>query len=170
LNNQNISAFTYVRQVIEESLRVYPTIWSVGRRCTETDTLDGYEIPRGMNVVVPIFHIHWSRRYWDEPEKFNPSRFAPERRPPGDGMTYFPFGAGPRSCVGNHFALQELMILTVTFYRHYRFRVAPGFKVEPDPLITLRPKHGMKMVLQARASETDRRASGVDPAVHHIVP
>jgi cytochrome P450 len=170
LNNQNILAFTYVRQVIEESLRVYPTIWSVGRRCTETDTLGGYEIPRGMNVVVPIFHFHRSRRFWDEPDKFNPSRFAPERRPSADGMTYFPFGAGPRSCVGNHFALQELMIMTVLFYRHYRFRVAPGFKVEPDPLITLRPKPGMKMLLQARAADRAPRDSAVGPVVQHIVP
>ncbi len=157
LSNQNIFAFTYVRQVIEESLRVYPTIWSVGRRCTEADTLSGYEIPRGMNVVVPIFHFHWNQRYWPEPEKFDPSRFASESRPSADSMTYFPFGAGPRSCVGNHFALQELKIMTVLFYRHFRFRVAPGFKVEPDPLITLRPKHGMKMILQPRVSPSGQR-------------
>src|SRR5436190_13573195 len=146
LSTQNIFAFTYVRQVIEESLRVYPTIWSVGRRCTEADALGGYEIPRGMNVVVPIFHFHWSPKYWAEPQKFDAARFAPDQRPAADSMTYFPFGAGPRSCVGNHFALQELMIMTVLFYRHFRFRLFPGFKVEPDPLITLRPKHGMKMI------------------------
>ena len=150
LSTQNIFAFTYVRQVIEESLRVYPTIWSVGRRCTEADALGGYEIPRGMNVVVPIFHFHWSPKYWAEPQKFDAARFAPDQRPAADSMTYFPFGAGPRSCVGNHFALQELMIMTVLFYRHFRFRLFPGFKVEPDPLITLRPKHGMKMVLEPR--------------------
>ncbi len=65
-------------------------------------------------------------------------------------MTYFPFGAGPRSCVGNHFALQELTIMTVLFYRHFRFRLPSGFKVEPDPLITLRPRHGLKMTLELR--------------------
>ncbi len=150
LNNQNISAFTYARQVIEESLRVYPTIWSVGRRCTEADTLGGYDIPVGMNMVVPIFHFHWSERYWANPQKFDPSRFTPENRPPVNSMTYFPFGAGPRSCVGNHFALQELMIMTVLFYRHFRFRVVRDFKIEPDPLITLRPKHGLKMALELR--------------------
>jgi cytochrome P450 len=151
LTNQNIFAFSYVRQVIEESLRVYPTIWSIGRRCTEADQLGGFEIPVGMNVVVPIFHFHWNARLWNEPKKFDPSRFAPEQRPGADSMTYFPFGAGPRSCIGNHFALQELMIMTVLFYRHFRFRLQPGFNVEADPLITLRPKHGMKMILQRRA-------------------
>ncbi len=65
-------------------------------------------------------------------------------------MIYFPFGAGQRSCIGNHFAMQELMIFAVLFYRHFRFSVERGFKVEPDPLITLRPKHGMRMTLQPR--------------------
>lgn len=153
LTRENIGAFSYVRQVIEESLRVYPTIWSVGRCCTEADEVGGYQIPVGMNIFVPIFHFHWSERFWSEPQKFDPSRFSPERRPAPDSMSYFPFGAGPRSCIGNHFALQELMIMTILFYRHFHFTVAPGFKVEPDPLITLRPKYGMKMQLQARASK-----------------
>jgi cytochrome P450 len=150
LTNENIGAFAYVRQAIEESLRVYPTIWSIGRSCTEEDELGGCRIPVGMNVVVPIFHFHWSERFWPEPRKFDPSRFSPERRPSPDAMIYFPFGAGPRSCIGNHFALQELMIMTILFYRDLRFRIQPGFKIEPDPLITLRPKGGMKMLLQSR--------------------
>jgi cytochrome P450 len=165
LNNQNIFAFAYVRQVIEESLRVYPTIWSVGRRCTQADTLGGYEIPAGMNMVVPIFHFHWSERYWTNPQKFDPSRFTAENRPPADSMTYFPFGAGPRSCVGNHFALQELMIMTVLFYRQFRFRLARDFKIEPDPLITLRPKHGLKMALELRPVESEPVASPAQAGV-----
>jgi cytochrome P450 len=150
LTIENIGAFTYVRQVIEESLRVYPTIWSVGRCCTEEDELGGHRIPAGRNVVVPIFHFHWSEHFWPEPRKFDPSRFSPERRPSPESMIYFPFGAGPRSCIGNHFALQELMIVTILFYRHLRFRLQPGFIVEPDPLITLRPRNGMTMILQRR--------------------
>ena len=146
---ENVGALTYTRQVIDESLRLYPTIWSVGRRCTQDDELDGYTIPRGMNVVVPIFHYHWDERFWSEPRKFDPDRFAPERRPAPDSMSYFPFGAGPRSCIGNHFALQELMIMTAVFYRRFTFRVEPGFIIEPDALITLRPKHGMRLVPEA---------------------
>jgi cytochrome P450 len=145
-----LASFPYVRQVIEESLRVYPTIWSVGRNCVEEDDLGGYSIPREMNMVVPIFHFHWSEKFWPEPQKFDPDRFAPERRPSNESMTYFPFGAGPRSCIGNHFAMQELMIMTVIFYRHFRFRLEPGFKVEADPLITLRPKFGMRLIPETR--------------------
>ncbi|MDB6026451.1 MAG: cytochrome, partial [Verrucomicrobiales bacterium] len=136
--------------VIEESLRVYPTIWSIGRRCTEADELGGFHIPVGMNVIVPIFHFHWNEQFWPEPMTFDPSRFSPERRPAADSMTYFPFGAGARSCIGNHFALQELMIMTILFCRRFRFRVEVGFAVEPDPLITLCPKNGMRMTLHPR--------------------
>jgi len=164
LTIENIGRFTYTRQVIDESLRMYPTIWSIGRCCTQGDQLGGYQIPVGMNVVVPIFHFHWSERFWPEPQKFDPSRFSPEWRPVPEAMTYFPFGAGPRSCIGNHFALQELMIMTVLFHRHFRFRLAPGFVVEPDPLITLRPKHGMKMMLRARMALNDR------PSIHAASP
>lgn len=150
LTFSNINAFTYTRQVIEESLRVYPSIWSVGRRCTEEDELGGFAIPVGMNVVVPIFYFHWSERFWKEPLKFDPDRFSPERRPPPEPMIYFPFGAGPRSCIGNHFAVQELMIMTILFHRRFRFKLESGFKVEPDPLITLRPKFGMRMLISER--------------------
>jgi len=150
LTQGNITRFAYARQVIEESLRVYPSIWSIGRRCNEADEIGGFRIPEGMNIVVPIFHFHWSERYWKEPQRFDPDRFAPERRPPADPMIYFPFGAGPRSCIGNHFALQELAIMTAIFHRHFTFQVEPGFRVEPDPLITLRPKHGMRMMVSQR--------------------
>jgi len=154
LSAENIGSFTYVRQVIDESLRVFPTIWSIGRRCTEPDELGGCQIPVGMNVVVPIFHFHWNARFWPEPQKFDPSRFSPPTRPSPEAMVYFPFGAGPRSCIGNQFALQELTIMTVLFYRHFVFRLQPGFKVEPDPLITLRPRYGMRMIPQTRSIGT----------------
>jgi len=160
LTSANIGRFAYARQVIEESLRIYPSIWSIGRRCGEDDEVGGCHIPRGMNVVVPIFHFHWSERYWKDAQRFDPERFGPERRPAPDAMTYLPFGAGPRSCIGNHFALQELAIMTATFYRHFAFRLAPGFTVEPDPLITLRPKHGMRMRIVARKTETLANAPG----------
>ncbi|HXJ55399.1 MAG TPA: cytochrome P450 [Verrucomicrobiae bacterium] len=150
LRLEHLGEFRYTRQVIEESLRVYPTIWSIGRFCVEDDELGGYRIPARTNVLIPIFYFHWNPRFWVEPERFDPDRFAPERRPAPDSMIYFPFGAGPRSCVGNHFAFQELMIMTVLLFRHFRFRVAPGASVEPDPLITLRPKYGLRMLLSER--------------------
>jgi len=150
LTAEAVGAFTYVRQVIEESLRLYPTIWSIGRCCTAEDELGGYRIPQGMNVVVPIFHFHWSDRFWPEARKFDPSRFSPELRPLPERMIYFPFGGGPRNCIGNQFALQELTIMTILMFRHCQFSLPPGFTAEAEPLITLRPKGGLAMTLRAR--------------------
>ena len=150
LTLEHLSAFPYARQIIEESLRYFPSIWSVGRRCTEEDELGGYRIPVGMNVVIPIFHFHRSDRFWSEPSRFDPTRFAPERRPPPEPLIYFPFGAGPRSCIGNHFAMQELMLMTLVFFRRFRFRIEPGCEVTEDPLITLRPKYGLRLQIAPR--------------------
>lgn len=144
----SVAAFPYTRRVIEESLRLFPTIWSVGRRCVEDDELGGFHIRAGTTLLIPIFHFHWSERWWDEPRKFDPDRFLPERRPSPE--VYFPFGAGPRSCIGNQFALQELVIMTAVFLKKFRVLAVAGFPVEPDALITLRPKHGMKLRLVPR--------------------
>lgn len=148
LDSGSLAAFPYTRQVVDESLRMYPTIWSVGRRCTEDDELGGYHIPKGTTVLVPIFHFHWGEKWWPEPRRFDPDRFLPDHRPSSD--IYFPFGAGPRTCIGNQFALQELLIMTVVMLRRLRFRPVDGFPVEPDALITLRPKHGMQLSVSAR--------------------
>jgi len=147
---EDLSSFPYVRQVIDESLRLYPTIWSVGRCCTEAHELGGYQIAEGTNVLIPTFHFHWNEDVWENARAFDPDRFSPERRPPADSPHYFPFGAGPRGCIGNHFALQELMIMTILLCRHFRYRVEEGFKVEGELLITLRPKYGMRMVVSER--------------------
>ncbi|MCW1914615.1 cytochrome P450 [Luteolibacter sp. GHJ8] len=148
LDTGSLAAYPYTRRVVEESLRLYPTIWSVGRRCTKEDELGGFHIRPGTTLLIPIFHFHWGERWWDEPRKFDPDRFLPDRRPSPE--IYFPFGAGPRTCIGNQFALQELVIMIVVFLRRMRFQPVAGFPVEPDALITLRPKHGMKLAVEGR--------------------
>lgn len=148
LDRGDLSVFGYTRQVIEESLRLFPTIWSVGRRCVEDDELGGIHIRAGTTLLIPIFHFHTSDRWWAEPQKFDPDRFLPDRRPGSD--IYFPFGAGPRTCIGNHFALQELIIMTASILKRLRVLPQPGFVVEPDALITLRPKHGMMLRFEPR--------------------
>lgn len=148
LDTGSLAAFPYTRQVVEESLRKYPTIWSVGRRCTEDDELGGFHIRKGTTLLIPIFHFHWGEKWWPEPRTFDPDRFLPDRRPSPE--IYFPFGAGPRTCIGNQFALQELIIMTVVMLKRLRFLPVEGFPVEPDALITLRPKHGMALAVSAR--------------------
>lgn len=145
LTFENVMQFHYVRMVIDESLRLFPPAWMVGRRNYEDDEIGGYHIPKNTNVLMPIWYFHRSEKYWDEPLKFKPERFAPEKRNQIDRFVYFPFGGGPRLCIGNNFALLEMQIILITLYRQFRFELKPGFRVEPEPLITLRPKYGMMM-------------------------
>lgn len=150
LNYHNVLGFEYVRMVIDESMRLYPPAWSVGRRNYEEDEIGGYRIMKNTNVLIPIMYFHTSEKYWDEPKKFRPERFAPEVRNQIDRFVYFPFGGGPRFCIGNNFALLEMQIILITFYRNFRFRLKEGFIPEPEPLITLRPKAGMWMTVERR--------------------
>jgi len=143
-------AFPYVRQVIEESLRLYPPAWVVGRRAIDDDELGNYRVPKGTNVLVPIFYLHRSELFWQEPQKFLPERFAPDKRSAIDKYVYFPFGAGPRMCIGNNFALMEMQLILVLLYRRFRFRLQNNFVVEPRALVSLRPKNGMMMRVERR--------------------
>lgn len=150
LNYHNVLDFTYVRQVIDESLRLYPPAWSVGRRNYEDDEIGGYRIIKNTNVLIPIMYFHTSEKYWNEASKFKPERFAPEVRNSIDRFVYFPFGGGPRFCIGNNFALLEMQVILILFYRNFKFRLKEGFTPEPEPLITLRPKDGMWMTIENR--------------------
>lgn len=150
LNYHNVLDFTYVRQVIDESLRLYPPAWSVGRRNYEEDEIGGYRIIKNTNVLIPIMYFHTSEKYWNEASKFKPERFAPEVRNSIDRFVYFPFGGGPRFCIGNNFALLEMQVILILFYRNFKFRLKEGFTPEPEPLITLRPKDGMWMTIEKR--------------------
>ncbi|MBS1593730.1 MAG: cytochrome P450 [Bacteroidetes bacterium] len=145
-----VNEFQYVRQVIDESMRVHPPVWIVGRRAIEADEIGGYYIAPQTNVVVPIIYLHHSPKYWDQPEKFMPERFAPEKRNSIDRYVYMPFGGGPRLCIGNNFAMLEMQIILITLYRRFRFRLREGFEVEQEPLVTLRPKNGMQMIAERR--------------------
>jgi len=150
LTFENLMQFNYVRMVIEESMRLYPPAWAIGRRNIADDELDGYFVEKGTNVLMPLFLFHRSEKYWDEPMAFRPERFAPEKRNSIDRFVYMPFGGGPRLCIGNHFAMLEMQIILILLYRHFKFTLKPGFVVEEDPLITLRPKSGVPVKISTR--------------------
>jgi cytochrome P450 len=145
LGFNTVNDFHYVKQVIEESMRLFPPAWSVGRRTIEDDEIGGYRIEKLTNVLIPLIYLHRSEKYWDEPAKFKPERFAPEKRNSIDRFVYFPFGGGPRLCIGNNFAILEMQLIIITLYRRFRFELLPGFKVEGEPVVTLKPRHGMMM-------------------------
>ena len=140
----------YTRQVIEEGMRLYPPAWMVGRKALEDDEIGGFRVPKGYNLLMPTFIVHRDPQWWDEPEKFKPERFEKEKVKDRHRFAYFPFGGGQRLCVGNNFAIMEMMLAVSMLIQKFHFRLADGFEPGIDPLITLRPKGGMMMEVEKR--------------------
>lgn len=138
----------YLTQVINESMRLYPPAWVVGRKALEPDELGGYRVKKGANVLVIAMEIHRHPAFWEHPLVFDPDRFAPERETTFPHHAYLPFGAGQRMCIGHLFAMAELQVILATllprFDLEYEGPVPPPYQ----PLITLRPKDGMVMRLR----------------------
>ena len=132
-------------------MRLYPPAWGFSRQALAADEIGGYHLPPGWLVFVVPYVMHRHPAYWDEPERFDPTRFTPERAAARPKFVYLPFGAGPRQCIGHQFAMIEAHLIVATLARRYRLRLAPGHPVEPWPLITLRPRYGVKMVIEERA-------------------
>lgn len=153
----DLAQLPYTRMVIDESLRLYPPAWGFSRQALGDDELGGYVLPRGWLAFVVPFVLHRLPAYWDEPDRFDPERFTPERAAARPKFVYIPFGAGPRQCIGNHFALLEAHIVVATLAQRFRLRLVPGHRVEPWPLITLRPRYGMPMFIERR--DVERRAA-----------
>lgn len=140
-NFQNIRELSYLKQVIDESMRCYPPAWIVGRRTIEKDVIKGYEIPPYTNIVMPIYVVHHDETIWEDPFEFIPERFAPERLKDKHKYAYFPFGGGPRLCIGNNFAIQEMQVCLAMLLQQFSIKVEPDFVPELDPLVTLRQKN-----------------------------
>jgi cytochrome P450 len=140
----------YTRAVLAESMRLFPPVWAMGRRALAAHTLGGYDIPRGSLVVVSPFITQRDARFFPEPELFRPERWLDEHAAERPRFSYFPFGGGARQCIGEQFAWMEGVLLLATLGQRWRLRLVPGHRVEFNPLVTLRPKHGMRMTLHSR--------------------
>jgi cytochrome P450 len=142
----------YLRMVVDESLRMYPPAWGFSRQAMADDTLGGFRLPRGWLAFVIPYVLHRLPAFWKDPETFDPLRFSPERSADRPKFAYIPFGAGPRRCIGDQFAMIETQLSVATFAQSYRLHLQPGHKVDPWPLITLRPRFGMPMIVERRKS------------------
>jgi cytochrome P450 len=141
----------YTRMVIDESMRMYPPAWGFSRQALADDELSGFQLPRGWLAFVIPYVLHRLPAFWEDPDAFDPERFLPERNADRPKFVYLPFGAGPRQCIGNQFALIEAQLIVATLAQGYRLHLVPGHKVEPWALITLRPRFGMPMMIERRA-------------------
>jgi len=140
----------YTRRVLDEAMRLYPPVWTFPRQAVDEDELGGYPIPKGSLMFPCQYLTHRHPDFWEDPERFDPDRFLPERAHGRPLHAYVPFGAGPRACLGNHFALAEASLVLATVAQRYSLRLLPGHPVKPISVITLQPAHGLRMTLTAR--------------------
>lgn len=133
------------KRVLQEAMRLYPPIWIIERRVIGDDAVGGYRLPAGSTVVVAPYTLHRHPTFWDVPNTFDPGRFTS-----GAPGAYIPFGAGPRFCIGNEFAMLEAQLITAMVAQSFRLRLVPGHRVEPLAGITLRARHGLRMTLHPR--------------------
>ncbi len=144
----DLPQLAYTKMVVEESMRLLPPVWAMSREAIADDEIDGYRIPAGSTVVLSQFITQRHPDFWEEPETFDPERFTPDRVNQRHRFAYFPFGGGPRFCIGNNFAMLEAQLILATIAQHYELDLVPEHPVQLEPLITLRPKHGLMMTLR----------------------
>jgi cytochrome P450 len=142
---EDVKSLEYTKMVLEEALRLYPPAWVFERQAIAPDTLGGYAIEPGAIIGLCPYVLHRHPDHWENPEAFDPERFRPERAEKRPRYAYLPFGGGPRTCVGNHFAMMEGQILLAMIVREQRLELEANHPVVLDPVITLRPKHGIKV-------------------------
>ena len=156
----DIPDLVYTSMVIEESMRLYPPAYAIARWGNDWDRVGGYDVPPDSAITLSPYFTHRHPAFWKEPERFDPERFTAERKAERSRWAYIPFGGGPRQCIGNRFAMTEAILLLAQICSHYRLDLVPGHPVALEPLITLRPRYGLRMTLARRS----RRSTGRAPA------
>jgi cytochrome P450 len=144
---EHLDALPYTRMVIQEAMRLYPPAFGFTRFAVSEDEIGGYPLPANSVVFVSAYCTHRHPAFWEEPEMFDPERFTAERSAGRPRFAYFPFGGGPRQCIGNAFAMMEAQLVLATVAQRYCLRLVPGHPVEPQVLLTMRPRHGLPMTL-----------------------
>ncbi len=141
----------YTQQVLQESMRLYPPAFALGRQPVADDLILGHPVPAGSIVFLSIAALHRDPAFWEKPDDFFPDHFDPAIEKERNRMAYLPFGAGPRMCVGNHFAMMEMQLLLALIVRRFDLELDPLHPVVPEPLITLKPKYGIRMSFRPRS-------------------
>lgn len=150
LNFVNSRNLTYTKLVIQETLRMYPPAWTISRASLAPDKIGNYEIDAKTNVLMNIFAMHHLEEFWEKPHEFIPERFESERFKNMPKFVYFPFGGGPRLCIGEQFAMLEMIVALTLINQAFYFETIEGYTLELLPLITLRPKEAIKLKIYHR--------------------
>jgi cytochrome P450 len=145
----------YAEKCITESLRLYPPAWGMPRLALEDVQLGEYTVPKGSGVSIAQWVVQRDARWFEDPLAFRPERWDGELEKRLPRFAYFPFGGGPRQCIGNSFALMEAQLVLATMAQKFRFRLDPNHPVTPFASITMRPKHGIRATLESRHSAPD---------------
>jgi len=152
----DLAKLQYLDCVIKESMRMYPSGWTQGRQAVKEFDLDGYHFPAGTLLMFSQWSLHHLPDVWGDPEVFRPERWEPTSGQSAPTWAYFPFGGGSRICIGTSLAQMELRLVAATILQHYTPRLVPGFSVVPQPLITLRPKYGLRMIVEPTPKQMAR--------------
>ena len=162
----DLPSLAYTERVVKEAMRLYPPVWALVRNPVKDCEIGGYRVPAGATILMSPWVMHRDLRYFNEPERFNPDRWLDERSKEMPRFAYFPFGGGPRVCIGASFAATEAALVLATVAQKYQIRVAEDCPIEPNPTITLRPRHGIKVVVTRREdARSARRAECKDRIV-----
>lgn len=161
----DLKSLPYTEMVVKEAMRLYPPAWGISREAIEDVEIGGYLIPKGSVVGVLTYFIHRDPRWWDNPLAFKPERFSAENEPNIPKYAYLPFGAGPRICVGNAFAMMEARLILASVASRFHLHLTPGQKVEMQPQLTLRPRGGLPMTLAERQRATVKEQPIAVPTV-----
>jgi cytochrome P450 len=140
----------YTEMVFAEAMRMYPPAWIIGRRALNDYRIGDYHVPARSIVLMSQYLMHHNAKFFPEPDRFDPERWTPEAREARPQFSYFPFGGGPRLCIGESFAWMEGVLVMATLAQKWRMRLAPNHPIVLEPIVTLRSKHGMKMTVEQR--------------------
>jgi cytochrome P450 len=146
-SSSDLPNLLYLRMVFEESLRLYPPGWMIGRRAIGADQIGGYTVEPNTIIAICVYTLHRHMDFWSDPETFDPQRFNPSAKRLRHKFAYIPFGAGPRHCIGNNFGLLEAVLIMACVAQNFELRLVPGNEVQPQPLFVLRPNRDLMMTL-----------------------
>jgi cytochrome P450 len=155
----DLSRLPWTTACLQESQRCFSAVWIIAREAIEDDVVDGHHIRPGTTVLIPIHHIHHDERWWPDPETFDPTRFIGEAVKDRPRSAYLPFGGGRRICIGQSFALMEMVLMAAVMSQRFTFDVCHDHPVELEATLTLRPKRGLHVIAHRREELADERST-----------